>query len=243
MHNVLFSFQPAINISQFCLFEFKFWMIFPLKINRCTPTDIGSSCDLLAVFSRTHLAIKNLQDKNRWSKMCLAKQIIKINFLMFFKMCPQKIQKFNAKFRLYTHELLNETKWKKRELIYWINICQNFFSLIFICLVVFCLVSDYSNILKSLSLISTQALSTKHPEFNKNNDKLNNNKSVILNTLKLANGTIRPVMNHNNYSTMKPTLSIAHPPGPSSTKIHKTDAPMLNLVFDSYVKHRHHDFR
>lgn len=41
---------------------------------------------------------------------------------------------------------------------------------------------------------------------------------------------------------MKPTTSLANPP---KLKSQKTDAPMLNYIFDSFApnKHHHHDFR
>lgn len=40
---------------------------------------------------------------------------------------------------------------------------------------------------------------------------------------------------------LKPTSSVLHP-----LKVHKTDAPMLNYIFDSHLassKHHHHDHR
>lgn len=41
---------------------------------------------------------------------------------------------------------------------------------------------------------------------------------------------------------MKPTTSLSNPP---KLKSQKTDAPMLNYIFDSFApnKHHHHDFR
>lgn len=74
-----------------------------------------------------------------------------------------------------------------------------------------------------------------------------NEKWKLDSSFKKLNGTtnvpISKSINNRNYSTIiKPTLSHTLT---AAAKLHKTDAPMLNLVFDSYApnKHRHYDFR
>ena len=83
------------------------------------------------------------------------------------------------------------------------------------------------------------------------NIKINSNKNEkwkLDSSFKKLNGTtIVPILtsiNNRNYTStiIKPTLSHTMT---AAAKLHKTDAPMLNLVFDSYApnKHRHYDFR
>jgi hypothetical protein len=86
--------------------------------------------------------------------------------------------------------------------------------------------------------------------FTNNNGGVESNKSdkwkTMENPLKwLLNSTMHPVKQQNyssnNYGTImtKPTSSLHH--GSSPPK--KTDAPMLNLVYDSHIKQRYPDFR
>ncbi|CAO1405030.1 unnamed protein product [Diamesa serratosioi] len=113
------------------------------------------------------------------------------------------------------------------------------------------LTSNYkhSDLLNKLEMLSSNrgagGLSLKLPDSSINSNK--NEKWKLDSSFKKLNGTTNvPTLtsiNNRNYSTIiKPTLSHTLT---AAAKLHKTDAPMLNLVFDSYApnKHRHYDFR
>lgn len=74
-----------------------------------------------------------------------------------------------------------------------------------------------------------------------------NDKWKVENPLKrLLSPTMHPLpqINSNNYSrnsTIMTKSTFGHQQGAPLPK--KTDAPMLNLVYDSHIKHRHPDFR
>lgn len=105
------------------------------------------------------------------------------------------------------------------------------------------------DLLNKLEMLSSNrgagGLSMKLPDSSSSNK---NEKWKLDSSLRKLNGTtIVPISTsinnrHFNSTIIKPTLSHTLT---AAAKLHKTDAPMLNLVFDSYApnKHRHYDFR
>lgn len=111
------------------------------------------------------------------------------------------------------------------------------------------------DLLNKLEMLSSNrgagGLSIKLPDSSSTSTNINSNKNEkwkLDSSFKKLNGTtIVPILtsiNNRNYNStiIKPTLSHTLT---TAAKLHKTDAPMLNLVFDSYApnKHRHYDFR
>lgn len=81
-------------------------------------------------------------------------------------------------------------------------------------------------------------------------DSLAQHLSATKSTVQVSNSNTN-VNSNKNYkikshqqkldNALKPTSSVLHP-----LKVHKTDAPMLNYIFDSHLassKHHHHDHR